>query len=370
MFEVHSLEELEAHHQEHGSLDGAVLQGLDLSEGLDRSCSLSWNGATILGGVLPTKLQTHMLDTGAVVFPKPAGLPFRPYRPYLYTLDELMEGYRPGDDSSLAETVDYRIYEFAQALREAASPSILNALYQRIHDHAIDDGVSDFLVDHPRVVAVMGGHALHRDEPTFRDVVQLGRELARSNYLVTTGGGPGAMEAANLGAWLSTHDETAIDESLELLAGAIDYRTADYLDRGYEVRNRFPNGADSLAIPTWFYGHEPTNQFASHVAKYFSNSIREDGLLALANHGVVFTPGSAGTVQEVFQDATQNHYGTFELTSPMVFLGSDFWTHILPVKPLLTKLAGDRAYAELIAFVDTPAEVLEFLATHPPVANA
>lgn len=369
MIEIHSLEELLAHHDSAATLDGVVLQGVDLSDGLDRSCTMSWTGATVLGGVLPAHLQTHMLDTGAVVFPAPSGLPFKAYRPYLYTLDELMDGYRSGDDTSLTDTVDYRIYEFVQNCKTSASPSVLDALYQRIHDHAIDDAIADFLVDKDRVVAVMGGHALHRDEATYRDVVRLGRELATSNYLVSTGGGPGAMEAANLGAWLSTYDDDAIDDAIETLKTATDYRTAAYLDRGYEVRNKYPDGAESLAIPTWFYGHEPTNQFASHVAKYFSNSIREDGLLALANHGVVFTPGSAGTVQEVFQDATQNHYGTFELTSPMVFLGADFWTNNLPVKPLLTKLAGERAYADLIAFVDTPAEVLEFLATHPPVKS-
>lgn len=369
MIEIHSPQELQAHHDSHGSLDGVVLQGVDLSDGLDRSCAMSWNGATVLGGVLPTHLQTHMLDTGAVVFPAPSGLPFHAYRPYLYTLDELMDGYRPGDDSSLTATTDYQIYEFAQRCKTSANPSVLDALYQRIHDHAIDDAITDFLVGRDRVVAVMGGHALHRNDTTYRDVVHLGRELALANYLVSTGGGPGAMEAANLGAWLSTYDEAAIDNAIETLKTASDYRTAEYLDRGYEIRGTYPNGAESLAIPTWFYGHEPTNQFASHVAKYFSNSIREDGLLALANHGVVFTPGSAGTVQEVFQDATQNHYGTFELTSPMVFLGADFWTNDLPVKPLLTKLAGQRAYADLIAFVDTPAEVLAFLASHPPVKS-
>ena len=51
----------------------------------------------------------------------------------------------------------------------------------------------------------------------------------------------------------------------------------------------------SLAVPTWFYGHEPSNLFASHIAKYFSNSIREDTLLAVALYGIVFAPGSAGT---------------------------------------------------------------------------
>ena len=105
---------------------------------------------------------------------------------------------------------------------------------------------------------------------------------------------------------------------------------------------RFPDGAESLAVPTWFYGHEPTNQFATHVAKYFANSIREDGLLAIATRGVVFSPGAAGTTQEVFQDATQNHYAVFGTASPMVFLDSVFWNEILPAEPLLRTLAGDR----------------------------
>jgi len=33
---------------------------------------------------------------------------------------------------------------------------------------------------------------------------------------------------------------------------------------------------------------------ASHIAKYFSNSIGEDGMLAVATAGIVFAPGGAG----------------------------------------------------------------------------
>ena len=64
---------------------------------------------------------------------------------------------------------------------------------------------------------------------------------------------------------------------------------------------------------------EPISQFASHIAKYFSNSIREDGMLAVATAGIVFAPGGAGTMQEIFQDAAQNAYRTFG-RSPMAFL--------------------------------------------------
>ena len=82
---------------------------------------------------------------------------------------------------------------------------------------------------------------------------------------------------------------------------------------------------------------------------------------------MVFTPGSAGTIGEVFLDATQNHYEVFGAVSPMVFLGRRFFTETLPAVPLLRQLAGDRRYAAMIGVVDTAAEALDFLRTHPPV---
>jgi len=176
------------------------------------------------------------------------------------------------------------------------------------------------------------------------------------------------MEAANLGAWLAPHPDESLDEALDLLSAELDYARADaYLRAGQAVLDRFTDGAESLAVPTWFYGHEPTNQFATHVAKYFANSIREDGLLAIATRGVVFSPGAAGTTQEVFQDATQNHYAVFGTASPMVFLDTTFWNETLPAEPLLRTLAGDRPYASLIGSVDTAAEAIAFLREHPTI---
>ena len=81
----------------------------------------------------------------------------------------------------------------------------------------------------------------------------------------------------------------------------------------------------SLGIPTWLYGHEPSTPFATHIAKLFENSIREDSILTLAFGGIIYAPGSAGTVQEIFQEAVQNHYLSFGVSSPMIFLGSKYW---------------------------------------------
>ena len=130
------------------------------------------------------------------------------------------------------------------------------------------------------------------------------------------------------------------------------------------MRERWPAPSDapsSLGVPTWHYGHEPPNVFAGEIAKYFANSIREDGLLAIALAGVVFAPGSAGTIQEVFQDAAQNHYESFGIVSPMVFLDEVYWTERKPVYPLLRDLATGYSYGELVTAVDDAATAVEFI---------
>src|SRR4051794_40433932 len=224
----------------------------------------------------------------------------------LYTREELMAGW-PG------ETLDARIegHVLAHGFR---APPAAEALAQRLHDHAIDVALSELLCSDPtlRVVGIMGSAATPRTDPWYRRVAELARLLARAGFLVASGGGPGSMEAANLGAVMSGQEDGALDEAIALLGRAPDYSDGNrraYVEAATVVREQYPSGRASLAIPTWFYPGEPVGQFATHIAKYFANSIREDGLLSIAVSGVVFTPGRAGTVQELFQDAAQNAYG-------------------------------------------------------------
>ena len=137
----------------------------------------------------------------------------------------------------------------------------------------------------------MGGHQMKRKSSEYKSVALIAHALTRAGYFVATGGGPGAMEAGNLGAWMATYQEEDVDQAINILSEESDYSTHAYLTLGQKVREHYPNGSHNLAIPTWFYGHEPTNQFASHIAKYFANSIREDILLAIAKSGVIFAPG-------------------------------------------------------------------------------
>jgi len=365
VLELETLEAFDAHLSSHNSLAGVACQGLDLT---DRSWPLMQadvRGAFFLGCRIEPSALDHLIGHGACVFPALDGLPFRAFRSTLYTAAELYEGYVPGDHESYERTPDARSYRWH---RETVDDyEVVRTLAERIHDHAIDDALRALLrhVGEREVVAVMGGHGLARTDATYREVAELGRALTRAGFYVATGGGPGAMEAANLGAWLAPHPDGALDEALDVLSAAASYSPAGpWLDTAFAVRERWPAPSDapsSLGVPTWHYGHEPPNVFAGEIAKYFANSIREDGLLAIALAGVVFAPGSAGTIQEVFQDAAQNHYESFGIVSPMVFLDEVYWTERKPVYPLLRDLATGYSYGELVTAVDDAAAAVEFI---------
>jgi len=371
--EIDTPERLRAHLTEHESLIGTVVQGLDLRGHTDAILAAPVTGAVFLGCQLSEDATAHVLATGGTLFPVLDDLPYRPFRPTLYDVNELMNGYRRGSPESFADTTDQRIYAHFDALRTAGPMPVLDALAQRLHDHAIDDALEDYLRAEPRaVVAIMGGHAMGRGDPAYAQVARVAQRLVQrdTNTIMASGGGPGAMEATHVGAWLGRRDDAALTAAIETLRRCPGYRDAGWLDSAFEVRERFSKPCESLAMPTWFYGHEPTNLFATHIAKYFSNSLREDGLLAIATRGVVYAPGSAGTVQEIFMDAAQNHYGTFGVVSPMVFLGKRYWSEERPVLPLLRALSQGRQYADAIMVTDDADEAVTFIVEHLPVPYA
>ncbi len=363
------------------SLDRLVRQGTNLNctviQGLDlRETDLEWKkiecgGAVFLGCKFPSSVSVcDLIEKGALIFPEFSDLPYNPYRPELYTREELMEGWSEEEDLSL----DKKIYDHFVA-HGKKDPDIVEALAERLHDHAIDDGLTDLLEGRiekdgqKKVVAIMGGHSTGRDDPSFRKVAHLARALTAEGFFIASGGGPGIMEATNLGAYLADLSEGELDAVLDDLASAPKYSDEGYIEAANRVIEKYPTGHSSLAIPTWFYGHEPTNMFSAHVAKYFSNSIREDGLLAIARYGIVFAPGRAGTTQEIFQDACQNHYASLGEVSPMVFLDSERYTKETPLWETVQTLSKGRHYHDYLCLSDEVEEIVSFIKSHPPVAS-
>jgi len=344
-----------------------------------------------LGCQLGPKLAAAAAKNFGVVFPDFPQRPYKPYRDGLYTWESLIDGFDPTNaEATYRNSVDWLSYiSFIKV--DAANKPLKPVQYvevgpdevlaRRLHDHFIDDELTEFLaayrVPAPKakgIVAIMGGHDRSRSDVIYRQVAHLARDLTREGYLVASGGGPGLMEAANMGAYFASLGDDLLDPAIaEMAAKADKYDAPNWLSSAWEVRQRYEDKVKidisrSLGVPTWFYGHEPPNIFATHIAKYFENSLREEGLLAIATHGVIFAEGNAGTVQEIFQDACQNYYENYGFKSPMILFGENYWDlnpliepaakgaydpKLKPAYSLLKKLAGEKGFGHLITLTSS-----------------
>jgi predicted Rossmann-fold nucleotide-binding protein len=284
-------------------------------------------------------------------------------RTSLYTPDELTRGF---DGGGFKGTVDARVAAWGARLDLTAE----DRARQSRHDFSIQEAVLQYLQTKPKLVGIMGGHDTARDHPQYRAAVVVSARLAAAGYTIVTGGGLGIMEAANLGAWMASFSAADQETVLAELARVPDFaKDPDaYFHVAMEMKKRWAGqGTNSLAVPTWLYGGEPVSLFASHIAKYFANSVREDGLLTIAAHGVVYFEGGAGTLQEVFQDAAQNAYWVGHTRSPMVLFGDAFFNAAAKVWPSLQWLANKKAFSDMIALTDSAEAVVDFIIAHPPI---
>jgi Predicted Rossmann fold nucleotide-binding protein len=334
-------------------------------EHLDRMLGeCAFEDCLFLGCVTSVGLM-HRMGEGCLIYPRIPDLDYNVFPRRLYTPEKLYAGYVPGQPETFATCYDTMVYD-RYRFRGVMSSNVKITLARSLHDHFITKAMHTFLEgwDERCVVGVMGGHSLLRTDPMFRQIAHVSKRLTEEGTLMVTGGGPGAMEATHLGAWMAGRWMEQLDEAVDTLATAApSYRDEGWLDSAFAIRERYPQERYvSLGVPTWLYGHEPSTPFATHIAKYFTNAIREDEILTIPMGGIIYTPGSAGTMQEIFQDAVQNHYLSLGYGSPMVFLGREFWTDEMPVYPLLTRLMETGRYKNLrLTLTDSSDEVIRTL---------
>ncbi|HEX5089148.1 MAG TPA: TIGR00730 family Rossman fold protein [Nocardioides sp.] len=138
-------------------------------------------------------------------------------------------------------------------------------------------------------VAVFGSARTPADHPAYALGQRLGAELARAGFAVITGGGPGAMEAANRGA--SEADGVSVGLGIEL---PWESGLNEWADIGVNFRYFF-------ARKTMF-------------VKY--------------SQGFAVLPGGFGTLDELFEALTLVQ--TQKVTRfPIVLIGSDYWAGLL-----------------------------------------
>lgn len=343
VIQVESLEEFDRRVAAGASwLRGWRVRNVDLSRRADVLARLGVAGATFLGCRFSPGSAEAIQRAGGLVLPTLTIAPVDVYRSRLYRAEELY------DTPRYADSLDSRAYAWSQTPGGAD-----DALARSLHDHAIDEALEAWAQTRS-LVGVMGGHAMRRGEAGYAQAARLGHALG-AEHVVATGGGPGAMEAANLGCLLARSPLPALEAALDELASAPSFTPSidEWLRPALAVRAQLSTPHDSLAIPTWHYGHEPTNVFATGIAKYFRNAVREATLLELCDAGIVFLPGAGGTVQEVFQDGCENYYADESSVADMVLVGRTYWTETLPAWPLLRRLAQGRPMEDRVHLVDS-----------------
>jgi predicted Rossmann-fold nucleotide-binding protein len=349
--EVESLEELDGRVAAGATrLSGWRVRHVDLSARSRELERLEVAGATFLGCTFAPGDAERLQQAGALVLPALTVAPVDVYRSRLYAAEELY------DVTPYADSLDGRAYAWSQTPGTADE-----ALAESLHDHAIDEALTAWIRG-KHLVGVMGGHSTRRGAAAYADAARLGHALG-ARHVVATGGGPGAMEAANLGCFLARSPVDAVSEAVAELAEVPTFRPSvdDWLRPAMAVRGEVSHPHDSLSIPTWHYGHEPSNVFATGIAKYFRNAEREAILLEICDVGIVFLPGAGGTVQEVFQDACENYYADESSIAEMVLVGRGYWTETLPAWPLLRDLARGRPMEDRVHLADSVDEAAALL---------
>lgn len=362
----------------------AAIQNLDLRK-YDALLKYSYEGCLFLGGEMTKEIAGHITLTGGLVILNRKEVSFKIHRAKLYKPLELFKGFDLNNPEGYHATFDYKIYkEYVNTGMENPT-SILISLARRLHDHSITDAL-DELIANKKIVAIMGGHAMERKNPYYLKIAKIARVLTQKGFLLVSGGGPGAMEATHVGAYFSHRTEQEMEQGIREMSqrppnapANKEYADADWLHRAWKVFHNYPiakkhkKTSMSIGVPTWLYGHEPPSIFATHIAKYFANSVREDGLLTIAKHGVIFAPGSAGTTQEIFQDATQNHYAPYnkhkafkKQVSPMILFGVKAWTKDRPLWDFMQEVSKGKPYGELLRLTESIDEVIDAIVSYKP----
>jgi uncharacterized protein (TIGR00730 family) len=145
------------------------------------------------------------------------------------------------------------------------------------------------LAELPQAVSVFGSARTPRDHPHYAAGVQIGAALVQAGYAVITGGGPGAMEAANRGA--SEAGGLSVGLGIEL---PFEQELNEWVDVGISFRYFF---------------------------------VRKTMFVKYAQAFVIL-PGGFGTLDELFEALTLVQ--TRKVTRfPVVLFGSEYWGGLL-----------------------------------------
>jgi uncharacterized protein (TIGR00730 family) len=172
-------------------------------------------------------------------------------------------------------------------------------------------------------ISVFGSARTKPEDKYYKEAVKLSELIVKNGYGVITGGGPGIMEAANLGAYDKGDKSIGLQIELPFEASANDY-------------------IDKLVTCRYFFTRKV------FFLKY--------------SQAFVALPGGFGTLDEIFETITLVQTGHMRPV-PIVLIGKDYWKGMIKwIKK--TMLEDGKISAEdldLFKLVDTAEEAMEYI---------
>ena len=170
-------------------------------------------------------------------------------------------------------------------------------------------------------VTIFGSARVKPADPEYQAARKIARELARKQFAVITGGGPGIMEAANRGA-------------------------ADVKGRSVGLNITLPN-------------EQKPNRY-SNIPINFHYFFARKVCLVKYSMGFIFMPGGFGTLDEFFEVLTlvqtqrMPHF-------PLILFGTRYWNGLFAWMKSAMEKDGyiNRGDLELVTITDDPDEVVE-----------
>ena len=173
-------------------------------------------------------------------------------------------------------------------------------------------------------ISIFGSARTSPLDPYYKLAAQLGDLCAQHGYGVITGGGPGIMEAGNLGAYESP--QSSVGLSIQL---PFESSSNDYIDELVECRYFFTRKVFFLKYSQAFVGF----------------------------------PGGFGTLDELFETLTLIQTGHMRKV-PVVLVGKDYWGGLLEwINKIMLEKHNNISAEDLNLFtiVDTAEDAIQYI---------